>query len=149
MIYFIWSPKSWWHQRIYFGCLIWFVLSLVVMVTASVAHIMEPKPFKSRIFITLQFIKKYLILHWLENIILLTESSNQFWNYKSCFFKKKSIICFDLEKVCEFQYKGGPRLIRFHLVRSPGNFVYIMSKKGDFEIPKVINPDFSTKTVSD
>ena len=27
------------------------------------------------------------------------------------------------------------------------NFVYIMSKEGDFEIPKVINPDFSTKTV--
>ena len=27
------------------------------------------------------------------------------------------------------------------------SFVYIMSKKGDFEIPKVINPDFSTKTV--
>ena len=27
------------------------------------------------------------------------------------------------------------------------NFVYIMSKKGDFEITKVINPDFSTKTV--
>ena len=27
--------------------------------------------------------------------------------------------------------------------------MYIMSKKGDFEIPKVINPDFSTKTVPD
>ena len=26
-------------------------------------------------------------------------------------------------------------------------FVYIMSKKGDFEITKVINPDFSIKTV--
>ena len=30
-----------------------------------------------------------------------------------------------------------------------GNFVYIMSKKGDIEVPKVINPDFSTKTFPD
>jgi hypothetical protein len=33
--------------------------------------------------------------------------------------------------------------------KNMSNFLYIMSKKGDFEIPKVINPDFSTKTVPD
>ena len=26
------------------------------------------------------------------------------------------------------------------------NFVYMMRKKGNFESPKVINPDFSNKT---
>ena len=29
------------------------------------------------------------------------------------------------------------------------NFLYIMSEKWDFEIPKDINPDFSTKTAPD
>ena len=33
--------------------------------------------------------------------------------------------------------------------KNMSNFLYIMSKKGDFEIPKVINTDFSTKTVPD
>jgi hypothetical protein len=33
--------------------------------------------------------------------------------------------------------------------KNMSNFLYIMSKKGDFEIPKVKNPDFSTKTVPD
>ena len=32
--------------------------------------------------------------------------------------------------------------------KNMSNFLYIMSKKGDFEIPKVINPDFSTKSIS-
>ena len=47
-----------------------------------------------------------------------------------------------------FRFKINSILLQNNIYKeNMSNFVYIMSKKGDFEIPKVINPDFSTKTL--